>query len=130
MDFKKLKYFLHKWDGIWSAPLAFLAFCIVGYILTAVFGFTAGTYDVGFVQPLLLAIVITVGATNAGILGIRFTTYTIFKWWYGKKQISGDVKNISKEDWRSITPIQRYIIALVLFIYFTTMIVFLYSKFI
>lgn len=126
---KKVKYLLQHFDGIWSAPLAFISFVALGYLL-GIAGVAAGTYDIGFIQPLLLAACVVIGATNMAIMGIRFTFYTVYKYIYGKKSVDGKV-NFSKKDWRSgLTPIQRYSVAGLLFAYFTTMIIIVYLKFV
>jgi hypothetical protein len=44
---KKIKYFLQKFDGVWSVPLTIAGFWLLGTILVSVFGFAAGTYDIG-----------------------------------------------------------------------------------
>lgn len=126
---KKIKYVLHHFDAIWSVPLAFATFALVGYLLSSM-GIAVGTYDLGFVQPMFLAGTVTIGFTNMAIIGIRFTFYTLYKWGYGKKQEDGTILNYSKLDWRALTPFQRYLLFGAVFIFFVSMMGFFYSKFV
>ena len=126
---KQFKYLLHHYDAIWSVPLAFATFIIVGYLLSSM-GVAVGTYDLGFIQPLFLAGAVVVGATFMAVMGIRFTFYTIYKYIYGKVDEDGNKMNFSKKDWRNLTPEFRYFITGFLFVFFVTMIIIVYLKFI
>lgn len=123
---KKLIYFLTKWDGLWSVPLGFFAFYLAGSFLTWMFGYSTGTYDVAFIQPLLLAATIVIGATNAGIAGMFFTLRGFHNYLYGKKDYQGQIHNFSKGDWKKLSPSQRFAIALLVMAYFITSIIIVY----
>lgn len=125
---KKIKYFLHKWDGVWSIPLFFLLFFLVGHILTVAFDNTAGTYDLGLVQPFFLAVLIVVGATNFGVFGLYFTLRGIHHFLYGKKDENGNVYNASKVAWTSLEAKHKFLISLLCLFYFITAIIFVYIK--
>jgi uncharacterized membrane-anchored protein len=126
---KKFKYLLHHYDAIWSVPLAFATFFLVGYFLSSM-GIAVGTYDIGFIQPLFLAGAVVIGATFMAVMGIRFTFYTIYKYIYGRKCDDGDTMNFSKKDWRKLTAVQRYFVSGFLFVFFVSMIIIVYLKFI
>lgn len=126
---KKLKYFLSKFDGIWSVPLAFFLFFIIGLALSKL-GIAAGTYDVGFIQPLFLAAVIVIGATNIAIQGLYFTFRDLHRFIYGykSKQESSVHKfhNPSRSAWTKLTPLQQILIALSVFAFFMLSIIIVY----
>src|SRR5690606_11745587 len=69
---KQIKYFLEKFDGIWSVPLAMFAFWFIGYLMQVVFGLASGAYDMAFFQPLFLAIAVVITAANAAMVGMKF----------------------------------------------------------
>lgn len=123
----KITYLLQKFDGIWSVPLAFVLFWLVGLLLSAVFGFATGTYDLAFIQPLFLAVAIVIGSTNAAVIGLRFTFRGLHRYLYGQKK-EGEIVNYSKEDWLELTPIQRYCFAFGVFVLFVIAILFIYSQ--
>lgn len=125
---KKLKYFIQKWDGLWSVPLAFFIFYYAGVLLTTYFGYGTGSYDPGFLQPLFLAAVVVIGATNAGVLGLYFTVKGIHNYLYGQKGDNGKIINFSKVDWKKIAPTHRVLISLAVLMYFITAILFVYLK--
>ena len=122
---KKILYYLQHFDGFWSVPLGFLAFFFVGLLLSATFGLAVGQYDLAFIQPLFLAGTVVVGATNMAVLGLFFTFKTIYKYLYGFKYLDGYV-NHSKEDFYSLTPIQRLCVSLFTFTYFLSLIIIVY----
>jgi hypothetical protein len=128
--FKKIKYWLQHHDAIWSGPLAFASFFLIGYFLSEVLNLNVGTYDLGFIQPLFLAATVVIIATNIAMIGIRFTFYTLYKWAYGKRLEDGSIKNYSKIDWRILTSIQRFVCFGLVFVYFTSSIIFIYCHFI
>lgn len=125
---KKIKYFLHKWDGVWSFPISLLIFIAIGFAFTYFFGFAVGTYDVGLVQAFFLAVVIAVGCVNFGVLGLRFNLYTLYKYIFGKKKDTGRVINVSKDDWRKITSLQRLIISGLAAMFFILLILIIFLK--
>lgn len=125
---KKIKYYLKKWDAIWSLPLAFFAFYYSGILLQAFFGYGTGSYDPAFLQPLFLAAVVVIGATNAGILGLYFTLKGLHNYLYGQRGDDGKLINFSKIDWKKIDPTHRLIITLAMMVYFITAILLVYLK--
>lgn len=124
---KKIIYYLKLYDGIWSIPGLIFAFWIFGLLIQTFFGYGAGTYDIGFFHPLLLASGIIVGATFFANIGLKFTFKTLHQYIYGKKQRDGSILNYSKKDFRSITPLQRIYLALIVYLFFISAIVFVYS---
>lgn len=124
---KKIKYLLQKWDGIWSVALTFLGFYLIGLILSNVFGLAVGTYDPGFIQPLLLAAAVVIGATNFAVLGLYFTFRGIHNYIYGSIK-NGSIINKSKEDWGSISATNRFIITLSIIAFFILAIVLVYIQ--
>ena len=131
---KKFKYYLQLVDGIWSIPLAILTFWIIGVLLTAIFGFSVGTYDIGFIQPLFLAAAVVIGATNVAVWGMYFTFRGLYHYIYGKQLVNTEGKsyrvNYSKVNWLDLSPWQRYLIAFGVFFYFSTAIIIVYLQFV
>lgn len=125
---KSFKYLLTLFDGVWSVPLAFFAFWILGILLQTIFGFATGTYDMGFIQPLLLAIGVVIGATNAAVFGLYFTFRGLFRFLYGFKDIEGNVINYSKLNWEKLSPWKQYVIAFTVFFYFVSVVIIVYLK--
>jgi hypothetical protein len=125
---KKIKYYLKKWDAIWSLPLAFFIFYYSGILLQTFFGYGTGSYDPAFLQPLFLAAVVVIGATNAGILGLYFTLKGLHNYLYGQRGDDGKLINFSKIDWKKIDPTHRLIITLAMMVYFITAILLVYLK--
>ena len=126
---KYLKYILNQFDGIWSIPLAFIAFWLVGLILTTFFGLAVGTYDMAFIQPLFLSIAVVVGATNAAVLGLWFNFRGLYKWFYGfKDKESGKIINYSKENWLKLTAWQKFVIFLFTFSFLISAVIIVYIQ--
>jgi hypothetical protein len=125
---KKLKYILQLFDGLWSFPVAILGFYLVGVALQAFGGLGVGTYDIGFIQPLLLAVAVVIGATNAAVLGLFFTFRGFFRYLYGQKKEDGSRINYSKIDWKKLSPCARYLFALFLFCFFVVSVLSVYLK--
>jgi hypothetical protein len=128
MNIKKVKFWLHHLDGLWSVPLAFLTFWLVGELFTYLFGFGTAVYDAAFFQPLFLSIAIVIGATNAAIWGLRFNFKQIYKYLYGEKHSQGNRVNYSKVDWKHLSNIQRIIISGFMFLFYVTMIIIVFLK--
>lgn len=127
---KKLIFWLQHADGIWSVPLIIAFFWLAGNILQAVGGYGTGSYDLAFVQPLLLAIGIVVGATNAAIWGVFFTFRGLYRYMYGQRKYDapGGRINYSKIDWLKLTVWQRYLVAFGCFFFFVAAILLVYLK--
>jgi uncharacterized protein YqhQ len=127
---KKIKYFLQKFDGVWSVPLTIAGFWLLGTILVSVFGFAAGTYDIGFFQPLFLAAGIVIGATNFGVIGVYFTLRGIHRFLYGYKHQEGYTVNHAKKYWKQLPITWQFGLSFFVLFYFITAIIFVYIKFI
>jgi hypothetical protein len=125
---KKIKYWLQHMDGLWSVPLTFLAFWVLGLLLQAIGGYGVGTYDPAFIQPLFLAIAVVIGATNAAVWGINFTFRGIYRYFYGERKDDGTRRNYSKEDWIKLNPWKRYIVSFGVFFYYVSAILAVYLK--
>jgi hypothetical protein len=124
---KKIKYYLQHIDGIWSIPLAFSIFWVVGIILSSVFGYGTGTYDPGFIQPLFLAGAVVIGATNFAVAGLWFSFRGLYRYLYGQKDENGKRINYSKQNWVDLKAWQRFAIAFLVFFsfFFAVLLVFL-----
>jgi hypothetical protein len=125
---KKIKFWLHHIDGMWSVPLAFLVFWMTGLLLSGLFGYGTGTYDPGFIQPLFLATAIVAGATNAAIIGVYFTFRGIYKYLYGERKKDASWINYSKKDWLKLAVWQRILIGFGVFFYYVSAVLVVYLK--
>ena len=126
---KKAWYYLQLVDGVWSVPLMFLIFWVVGLVLQLFFGFGTGIYDPSFIQPLFLAGAIVIGATNIAVGGLYFTFRGLYRYIYGqKRKDSNELINFSKKDWTKLSEWQRYILAFSIFLYYVSATVIVYLK--
>lgn len=125
---KRIKYILNQFDGLWSFPLAFIVFAMAGVIIGNVFGYGAGSYDPAFIQPLLLAVTVVIGATNAATIGIYFTFRGLYKFLWGQKDENGNVINKSKESWGGLTSWQKLKISFGVFLFYVSAILLVYLK--
>lgn len=124
---KKVKYFLQLFDGFWSVPLAFVGFWMVGTVLST-FNAATGVYDVSFIQPLLLAVAVVVGAANAAIAGLYFSFRGLYRFIYGTKDSEGKPINFSKIKWKALTAWQQFVIALSVFFCYFFAVILVYLK--
>lgn len=127
---KKLKRFLKIYDALWSLPLAFATFWLVGIILTGIFGAATGTYDLGFIQPLFLAIGVAIGANTAALGFLWFTCRGLFKWFFGEKIYGHPFKIPAKADWKTLAPHWKFIIFFLVLFGMMGLIVLVYLNFI
>src|SRR6185436_7177114 len=127
---KRILYFFQQFDGIWSVPLTFFMYWLVGIILTGIFGYSTGTYDLGFIQPLFLAAAVVIGATNFAVVGIYFTLRSIYRYIYGRKDSHVHTVNHSKEDFKTMKPVYKVLISLFVLFYYITAILICYIKFV
>jgi hypothetical protein len=133
---KKVKFYLQHVDGIWSVPMAFLAFWFGGILLQYLGGFGVGTYDPGFIQPFFLAVAIVIGATNAAVGGLFFTFRGLYRYLYGEKKNEKDKNgnetekiiriNYSKIDWLKLKAWQRFVLAFCVFFYYVSAVIVVY----
>jgi len=124
---KKLKYYFQMVDGIWSVPLLFFLFWITGVFLQTVFGYTVATYDLSFIQPLFLAIAVTLGATNGTIFILRFNFKGIYNWFYGYKDKQGVYQRPAVESWKEVLPWQKFSIFLFVSSFYVVAIIAVYK---
>ncbi len=121
--FKRLKFFLQLWDGIWSVPIALSLFLIIGVIIQAFYtdgldtGGGPGFYDPSFIQAAFYVSAMMVFSNFMVWLGIYFNFRGIFRYFIGKKNEEGVVVNQSKEDFKKLQPWQR--IGILFFLYFS-----------
>lgn len=127
---KKLKFLLQLWDVFWSLPLMFVAFWLVGLVLTAIFGYATGTYDLGFIQPLFLAICVVNGASAAALGFMFFYCRGLFRYFYGHKNKDGSYFNYSGLDWKKLQPLHRFILFFFVLFAQIAAIIFVYLKFV
>lgn len=120
-------YWLQLADGVWSVPLSFLAFWFLGVTLSAL-NMATGVYDISFIQPLLLAAAIVIGATNIAIGGLWFTFRGLYRFLYGQRQNSGELVNFSKIKWKNLTSWQQFAISLLVFFSFFWAVIIVYLK--
>jgi hypothetical protein len=104
---------LQLFDGVWSIPLAFIAFTFFGYLSSAYFG--DPLISIEYLQQVLLAALILVFANFVVFLGINFNFRNLQKSFYSKelKQYAGMELN----SWQRIK--------LYLFVYFGLLLSFL-----
>lgn len=123
---KRIKFFLQLRDGIWSVPLAFFIYVIVGLALGWFFGYGTGTYDPGFIHPIFLAIAVVFAAVNGASITLYFGMRGLHRYIWGQKE-NGKLINKSKEDFLQLQPWQRIVIGFIslLFFVFCTLLVYL-----
>ncbi len=124
---KKFKFYLQHADGVWSVPLAFGLFWLAGVILQSMFGYTVGTYDLAFIQPLFLAIAVVIGATNGTLFILRFNFRGVYDWFFGFKNKSGEFKRPATTNWGEISSWQRFKIFLFVSSFYTVAIIAVYK---
>lgn len=116
--YKKIKYFLQQFDGLWSIPASFGAYLLFGYMLYWMFGDGVGSYDPAFMQPLFLAVCVVIGAANASTIGLYFTFRKIFHYLYGKRDRQGRIINLSKTDFIDLPEWGKITVSLLVFFFF------------
>lgn len=125
---KRFKFFLQLRDGIWSVPVAFFLYVIVGFGLGWIFGLGTGTYDPGFIHPLFLAIAVVFGTANSASITIYFALRGLHRYIWGYRDETGKIINKSKEDFQSLQPWQRIIVAFVSLLFFCSCTLLVYLK--
>ncbi|MCO5238885.1 MAG: hypothetical protein M9904_02410 [Chitinophagaceae bacterium] len=125
---RRLKIYLQLYDGVWSVPLAFLGFWFLG-IMLSLMGTATGVYDISFIQPLLLAAAIVIGAANIALGGLYFTFRGFYRFLYGQvKPDTGEFLNFSKINWKKLLPWQQFAISLSVFFFFFWAVIIVYLK--
>jgi hypothetical protein len=125
---KKIKFFLQLRDGIWSVPVAFFIYVLVGLLLGWLFGFGTGTYDPGFIHPLFLAVAVVFGTANSASITIYFALRGMHRYIWGYKDNEGKIINKSKEDFQILQPWQRIIVAFISLLFFVSCTLLVYLK--
>lgn len=80
---KSIKYRLQLFDGLWSIPLAFIAFTYFGYLSTEYFG--DPIISIQYLQQVLMAALILVFANFVVFLGVNFNFRKLQKDFYSKE---------------------------------------------
>lgn len=100
---KSIKYRLQLFDGLWSIPLAFVAFTAFGYISSVYFG--DPLISIEYLQQVLMAALILVFANFVVFLGINFNFRQLQKDFYSR-----DLKYYSKMELNSWQKIKLYLL--------------------
>lgn len=100
---KSLKYRLQLFDGLWSVPLAFVAFTYFGYISAEYFG--DPIISIQYLQQVLMAALILVFANFVVFLGINFNFRQLQKDFYSK-----DLKYFANMELNSWQKIKLYLL--------------------
>lgn len=80
---KSIKYRLQLFDGLWSVPLAFLAFTFLGYLSSVYFG--DPLISIEYIQQVAMSALILVFANFVVFLGINFNFRALQKDFYSKE---------------------------------------------
>jgi len=110
---KKLLYKLQLFDGLWSIPIAFIAFSVFGYISSVYFG--DPLISIEYLQQVFMAALILVFGNFIVFVGINFNFRNLQKEFYSK-----DLQYYSKMELNSWQKIKLY-----LFVYFAFLLSFL-----
>jgi hypothetical protein len=123
--FKKLKFHLQLWDGIWSILVAGILFFLCGVAIQHFFVSPSdpqnapGFYDPSFIQAAAYASFIQVVVHTAAMLGIYFGFRRVWRYFYGyKPQGTDTVLNQSKVDFDGQRPVHRLLMAFGLYLFF------------
>lgn len=100
---KSIKYRLQLFDGLWSVPLAFLAFMYGGYLSVTYFG--DPLISIEYLQQVLMAAMILVFANFVVFLGINFNFRALQRDFYSR-----DLKYYSKMELNSWQKIKLYLL--------------------
>jgi hypothetical protein len=111
---KKLTYSLQLYDGVWSVPVAFLAFFLAGKYGYEYFG--DALISTEYIQVVFMAALILIFANFVVFLGINFNFRSLQRYFY-----STEIKDHIKSE---LSVWQR--IKLYLFVYFSFLVLFLF----
>lgn len=149
-SFKKFKWFLSLWDGVWSIPIGIMLFTGAGIIIQIFFTDpTVGDGAPGFFDPSYIQLAFYVSLIMTFInftvaLGMYFNFRGLFRYFFGRKLKKpstkygddpvlfhsrlkeGDVFNRSRLDFISLTPIQRICLYLIVYMFFSLVFVLLF----
>jgi hypothetical protein len=99
---KSVKYRLQLFDGIWSIPLAFLAFVYGGYLSNTYFG--DPLISIQYLQQVMMAAMILVFANFVVFLGINFNFRKLQQDFYSR-----DLRTTAKNRLSSWQKIKLYL---------------------
>jgi hypothetical protein len=102
---KKASRFLKLWPDVWALPFAIAGFFLSFYILRWIDPY-AGTFDVGYLQALMLSALFIVATNTIVFLGIRYNFD--FLWKHYKE-------DLFDKDWLKLTPWRRFVLLLCLY---------------
>lgn len=78
---KKALLWLSKWDVVWSAPLAFVAFVAFAFVGESIFGISFGGYDPSIYQAAIYAAGITILFNGVIWVGMWFNWRSIYRYY-------------------------------------------------
>jgi hypothetical protein len=111
---KKLTYSLQLYDGVWSVPVAFLAFFLAGKYGYEYFG--DALISTEYIQVVFMAALILIFANFVVFLGINFNFRSLQRYFY-----STEIKDHIKSELNVWQRIKLY-----LFVYFSFLVLFLF----
>ena len=119
----RLRYvwvWLQKYDFLWSVGASFGFFWFVGYFLNNVLGLSIGTYDLGFIQPVFLAISVSITIVAAALFGLRFNFKNFYDWIYTKESWG------AFQQFKNLTAWQQFVTVFIVFFSFVILIAKIY----
>jgi len=81
---KKILHWLEKWDVVWSAPLAFVAFIAFAWFIQPLFGDSFGSYDPAMYQAAIYAVGVTILFNGAIWAGMWFNWRALYRYYLSK----------------------------------------------
>jgi hypothetical protein len=130
--FKKAKFLLSLYDGVWSIPLALVMFIGSGLLIQRFFTDPStpesapGFYDPSFIQAAFYTSFICVFINFTVWMGMYFNFRGVWRYFVGKKK-GTVVQNLSKDDFTNITAWQRILVLLALYSFLSVEWLFLFS---
>jgi hypothetical protein len=126
---QRVLYYLQLRDGIWSLPLSFFLFWFIGLLLTWIFGNTIGVYDPSFIQPLFLAVLVAIGASNGSQFIMFFNYRTAHRYMFGKyEKQSKSIVNYFTKEFINLNPWQRILLSLFFYLFWVSVIILVFIK--
>lgn len=105
---RKIKYWLQLWDGVWSIPLSFLLFVLMGIVGETILGEGFAFYDPSILQAGLLASALIILFNMVAWLGIWFNFRGIFHYYL----------IYSKNDFKKLREWQRLLFLVFLYVFY------------
>ena len=94
---KGLKYFLLKWDGIWSLPIIITTFILAQIFGQFFYGDAFAPYDPALLQAGLMSLILCAAFNTAVLLALWFNFRGIYRYYINK----------SSSDFQTLTPCQK-----------------------